>query len=101
MDTIEKLEEALELLLRDGEELTEQVEAREREAQSRGKKRKREADISDEDFDKRLHKLVHAARCGGGMPRGDQYRLVHTPQVQPPPGTLLSPCLAKIFLQPP
>lgn len=98
MDIRDRLEEALDFLLCDAEQLTEDVEARERSAprqshradptKRRGssKKRKREADITDEDFDKRLSKLVQAARSGGGMPRGDQYRLLHTPQIQPPPG---------------
>ena len=99
MSIHDRLEEALDLLLRDSEDLTADVEARERErtahthshrrgdgTQRSGKKRKREADITYEDFDKRLFKLVQAARSGGGTPRGDQYRLLHTPQIQPPPG---------------
>jgi hypothetical protein len=101
MNIIEKLEAALDFLYRGDEELTETVEARERErsahthtgeANRHKKKRKREADISDVDFDKRLSKLVQAARSGGGMPRGDQYRLLHTPQMQPPPGPPILSC---------
>lgn len=95
MSIHDRLEEALDLL----ENLTADVEARERERTAHththragddtkrsGKKRKREADITHEDFDKRLFKLVQGARSGGGMPRGDQYRLLHTPKIQPPPG---------------
>jgi FtsZ-interacting cell division protein YlmF len=95
MTIIEKLEAALDFLYHDDDEWTETVEAREHERRAhanaeevrrRDKKRKREADITDVDFDKRLSKLVQAARSGGGMPRGDQYRLLHTPQLQPRPG---------------
>ena len=74
MSIHDRLEEALDLL----ENLTADVEARERERTAHththragddtkrsGKKRKREADITHEDFDKRLFKLVQGARSGG------------------------------------
>lgn len=100
MNIHDKLEEALDFLLHDAEELTEDVEAKELqktshshrgEATKRSKKRKREADVIDEDFDKRLSKLVQAARSGSGMPRGDLYRLLHTPQMQACPGDTIVP----------
>ena len=90
MDIHDRLEAALDLLLCDADELTEDVEAKERAARNatdtskgRSKKRKREANIADEDFDKRLEKLVQASRSGGSMPRGDQYRHLNTPPPQP------------------
>lgn len=89
MDIRDRLEAALDFLLCDADELTEDVEAKGKAARKasdtskgRGKKRKRDAKITDEDFNKRLDKLVQASRVGGSMPRGAQYRQLHTPPPQ-------------------